>query len=106
MIFLPPASLRDKIKNLTRPNSRSGITILSLLVVANKNHGQYADRREPFLMEASYHPKAVPLKKGHGRRSCRVLMGINVGFLTTSSYVDPTGFPRGGKYFVFPQNKP
>ena len=33
-------------------------------------------------------------------------MGINVGFLTTSSYVDPTGFPRGGKYFLFAQNKP
>jgi hypothetical protein len=29
-----------------------------------------------------------------------VLIGINVGFLTTSSYVDPTGFPRGGIYFV------
>jgi hypothetical protein len=25
-------------------------------------------------------------------------------FVTTSSYIDPTGFPRGGKYFVFPQN--
>jgi hypothetical protein len=38
------------------------------LVVTNKNHGQpfvqYADHREPFLMEASYHPKEVPLKKG------------------------------------------
>ena len=27
-------------------------------------------------------------------------------FVTTSSYVDPTGFPHGGKYFLFPQNKP
>ena len=39
-----------------------------LLVVTNKNHGQpfvqYADRRKPFLMEASYHPKEVQLKKG------------------------------------------
>ena len=33
-------------------------------------------------------------------------MGINVGFLTTSSYVDPTGFPLCGKNFVFSQNKP
>jgi hypothetical protein len=29
-----------------------------------------------------------------------VLTGINVGFLTSSSYVDPTGFPHGGKYFL------
>ena len=36
----------------------------------------------------------------------KLLLGINVGFLTSSSYVDPTGFPRGGKYFLFPQNKP
>jgi len=39
-----------------------------LLVVTNKNHGQpfvqYADGCEPFLMEASYHPEEVPLKKG------------------------------------------
>ena len=28
-----------------------------------------------------------------------VLTGINVGFLTTSSYVDSTGFPCGGKCF-------
>jgi hypothetical protein len=26
-------------------------------------------------------------------------------FVTTSSYVYPTGFPHGGKYFLFPQNK-
>jgi hypothetical protein len=26
-------------------------------------------------------------------------------FGTTSSYVDPTGFPHGGKYFLFPQNR-
>ena len=36
----------------------------------------------------------------------KLLIGINVGFLTTSSYVDPAGFPCGGKYFLFPQNKP
>ena len=35
-----------------------------------------------------------------------VLTSINVGFLTTSSYVDSVGFFCGGKYFVFLQNKP
>ena len=39
-----------------------------LLVATNKNHGQpfvqYAERREPFSMGASYHLKEVPLKKG------------------------------------------
>ena len=27
-------------------------------------------------------------------------------FVTTSSYVDPTGFPHSGKFFLLPQNKP
>jgi len=41
---------------------------LDLLVVTTKNYGQpfvqYAERREPFLMEASYHPEEGWLKKG------------------------------------------
>ena len=54
-------------------------------------------------MEASYHPKEVPLKKGlTGDDHAVVLIGIHVGFLTKSSYVDPKGFPRGRKYFLFP----
>ena len=39
-----------------------------LLVVTNKNHGQsfvqYAERREPFLIGAPYHPEKFLLKKG------------------------------------------
>jgi hypothetical protein len=35
-----------------------------------------------------------------------VLISINVGILTTGSYVDPVGLFCGGKLFLFPQNKP
>ncbi len=51
-------------------------------------------------MEASCHPEEVWLKKGlTGDDHAIVLIGINVGFLTTSSYVDPVGFFRGGIFF-------
>jgi len=43
-------------------------------------------------------PRRSSIKKGlTGDDHAVVLIGINVGFLTTSSYVDPVGFFRGGK---------
>ena len=53
-----------------------------------------------------FNPEEVLLKKGYGNGNDHavVLISINVGFLTTSSYVNPVGFFRGGKYFLFPLN--
>jgi hypothetical protein len=51
-------------------------------------------------MGASYHPEEVPFKKGlTGDDHAVVLIGINVSFWTTSSYVDSVGFFRGGNIF-------
>ena len=69
-IFLPPASLRGKIKIWLNQTYDLPITLWVLLVVTNKNYGQpfvqYAERREPFLMEALCHPdpEEVRFKKG------------------------------------------
>ena len=48
-----------------------------------------------------FNPEEVLLKTGYGNGNDHavVLISINVGFLTTSSYVNPVGFFRGGKYF-------
>jgi hypothetical protein len=66
-MFTPPSlcvKLKFDLTELTISKSQFWV----LLVITNKNHGQpfvqYANRREPFLMGASYHPKKVPLKKG------------------------------------------
>jgi hypothetical protein len=73
-----------------------------LLVVTNKNHGQPliqdAISGEPFLTGASYHPapEEVPFKKNSPEM---------IGFLATSSYVDPVGFWHDGKIFLFPPEK-
>jgi hypothetical protein len=50
-------------------------------------------------MGAWYHPEEVPLKKGSWEINDHaiVLIGINIGFSTISSYVDTVGFFRGGK---------
>ena len=44
-----------------------------------------------------------------GPHCCRLaspisIKQVNVGIFIISSYVDPVGFFRGGKYFLFPQN--
>jgi len=57
-------------------------------------------------MGASYCPEEVPLNLGCNLGILAKLNRVDAGISITSSYVDPVGFFRGRKYFVFPQNKP